>query len=145
MNRRLHNRDKGFSLAEAMMATVVLSIAAAGILLPYSGGAAARAEGMRVTLGSKLAADLIEQILRSDFDQIVATYDGYAEAEGHVKDAGGAKFSDSNYVKLSRSASCGYVYMPQESGAADSRFILIKVKVYYGGREIASVKRLVGQ
>jgi hypothetical protein len=128
-----------------MMATVVLSMAAAGILLPFSGGAAVRAEGMRMTLGSKLAADLVEQILRSDFDQIVATYNGYTEAEGQVKDGSGAKFSDPHYGKFSRSASCEYVYVPQESGAAASRLILIKVEVYYGGRKIASAKRLVGQ
>lgn len=145
MKRRLHIREKGFSLAEAVMATFVLSIAAAGILLPFSGGAAVRAEGMRVTLGSKLSADLIEQILRSDFDQIVATYNGHNEAEGQITDASGAKFSDPHYAKLSRSASCEYVYVPQESGAAASRLILIKVEVYYGGRKIVSAKRLVGQ
>lgn len=143
MKRVLEKRDKGFSLAEAMIATVVLSIAAAGILLPFSGGAAVRAEGVRTTLGSKLAADLIEQILRSDFDQIVATYNGYSETKGQVTDASGSKFSDPHYANLSRSATCEYVYMPQESGAADSRCILITVKVYYSGREIASVRRLV--
>jgi len=145
MNRRIKNSRNGFTLGEAMMATIVLSIAAAGILLPYSGGAAVRAEGMRVTLGYKLAADLVEQILRSDFDQIVASYDGYMESEGHVTDASGVEFTDSRYAKLSRSASCTYVYMPQESGSADPRFILVTVEVCYGGRTIASVKRLVGQ
>ena len=122
------------------MATVVLSIAAAGILLPFSSGAAVRAEGMRYTLGSKLAADLMELIIRSDFDDIVGNYDGYIEAEGHVKDAGGVEFNDPSYANFSRGASCEYVYMDQESGAAESRFILITVEVYYRGRQIASAK-----
>ena len=94
MDNRLNSRHKGFSLAEAMMATVVLSIAAAGVLLPFTGGAAVRAEGRRSTLASKLAADLVEQIIRTDFEQIVTAYDGYAEAQGHVKDAGGVVFTD---------------------------------------------------
>ncbi len=145
MGRRLQSRHRGFSLAEAMIATVVLSMAAAGILLPFSGGAAVRAEGMRSTLGSKLAADLMEQIISSDFDQIVAAYGAYSEVEGHVKDAGGVEFSDSSYANFSRGASCEYVYMAQESGVAESRFILITVEVYYSGREIASAKRLVGR
>jgi hypothetical protein len=100
---------------------------------------------MRYTLGSKLAADLMEQIIRSDFDEIVAVYGVHSEAEGHVKDAGGVEFSDPHYANFSRGASCEYVYMDQESGAAESRFILITVEVYYSGREIASAKRLVGQ
>jgi len=145
MNWRLEIRRKGFSLAEAMMATVVLSIAAAGVLLPFTSGASVRAEGNRRTLASMLAADLVEQIIRTDFEQIIADYDGYVEGQGHVKDAGGVEFTDSRYANLSRSASCEYVYMPEESGAASPRFILVTVSVYYSGREIATVNRLVGR
>ena len=127
------------------MATVVLGIAAAGVLLPFTSGAAARAEGGRRSLASGLAAELVERIIRTDFDEIVVTYDGYVETEGHVKGADGAEFSDSRYAKFSRSASCEYVYAPEESGAADPRFILVTVKVYYSGNEIIRAKRLVNQ
>lgn len=127
------------------MATVVLGIAAAGVLLPFTAGAAARAEGGRRMLASTLAADLVEQIIRTDFDGIVADYDGYIESQGHVKDAAGAEFADSRYANFSRSASCEYVYMPEESGAASPRFILVTVSVYYSGKEIATVNRLVGR
>ncbi|MCK4292463.1 MAG: hypothetical protein KAY65_04655 [Planctomycetes bacterium] len=128
-----------------MMATVVLSIAAAGVLLPFTSGEAVRVEGARRTLAAKLAGDLTEQILRTPFEQIVAGYDGYLETQGGVKDVSGAVFTDSNYAKFSRAASCEYVYMPQESGAANPQFILITVRVYYSGREIATVNRLVSQ
>ena len=131
------------------MATVVLGIAAAGVLLPFTAGAAARAEGGRRMLGSKLAADLVEQIIGTGFDSIdasiVADDYGYSEAEGHVKDAGGVEFTDSKYAKLSRSASWDYKWMPEESGAASARFILVTVKVYYKGTEIVKVDRLVGR
>ncbi len=145
MNYILRGKRKGFSLAEAMMATVVLSIAAAGVLLPFTSGEAARAEGTRATLAAKLAGDLIEQIMRTPFERIVADYDGYTEVQGLVKDAEGVVFTDSKYAKLSRTADCAYVYMPQESGAASPRFILVTVRVHYGGREIAAVRRLVSQ
>ncbi|MBN2137279.1 MAG: prepilin-type N-terminal cleavage/methylation domain-containing protein [Sedimentisphaerales bacterium] len=145
ISRGQRGKNKGFSLAEAMIATVVLSIAAAGVLLPFTSGAAVRAEGTRRTLAAKLAADLVEQILQTPFDQIVTNYDGYAEAQGNVTDAGGTVFSDSNYAKFSRTASCEYVYMPQESGVAAARFVLVTVRVCYGGNEIAAASRLVSQ
>ncbi len=112
------------------MATVVLGIAAAGVLLPFTSGAAVRAEGMRRTLGAKLASDLMEEIVNTPFEQIAAGYDGYFEAQGQIKDAGGAVFTDSYYVKFSRDSMCDYVYVPQESGAGASKFIRITVRVY---------------
>jgi prepilin-type N-terminal cleavage/methylation domain-containing protein len=143
MCKRVNRR--GFSLAEAMMATVVLAIAAAGVLLPFTSGAAARAEGTRRTLAARLAADLIEQIVGTPFDQIVASYNGYSEPEGSVKDVDGVVFTDSYYAKLSRAASCRYVYMPQESGSAQAKFILVTVTVYYNSREAATLNRLISQ
>jgi len=145
MNWRLQVKRKGFSLAEAMMATVVLGIASAGVLLPFTAGAAARAEGGRRMLASTLGADLVEQIIRTDFDQMITDYDGYVESQGEVKDAGGVEFTDSRYANFSRTASCEYVYMPEESGAASARFILVTVSVYYSGKEMVRAKRLVGR
>ena len=153
MNVVLERRRKGFSLAEAMMATVVLGIAAAGVLLPFTAGAAARAEGNRRTLASMLAADLVERIIGTGFDKIdanmVAGYYGYSEAQGHVKkDAGGpgeVEFIDSKYANFSRTASWDYKFMPEASDATSARFILVTVKVYYNGKEIVKVDRLVSQ
>lgn len=148
MKHRVKNNRKaprGFTLAEAMMATVILGIAAAGVLLPFTTGEAMRAEGRRRTLGVKLASDLVEEIINVPFDQIVADYDGYAEPQGQVKDATGTVFTDSNYAKLSRIASCEYVYVPQQSGAAAPQFIRITVNVYYSGKQIAVVNRLISK
>ena len=145
----LERKRKGFSLAEAMMATVVLGIAAAGVLLPFTAGAAARAEGNRRTLASMLAADLVEQIISTGFDRIdaniVADYYGYSEAQGHITDAGGVEFIDSKYANFSRTASWDYKFMPEASDATSARFILVTVKVYYNGKEIVKVDRLVSQ
>ncbi len=127
------------------MATVVLGIAAAGVLLPFTSGATVRAEGMRRTLGAKLASDLMEEIVNTPFEQIAADYDGYSEAQGQIKDAGGAVFTDSYYAKFSRDSMCDYVYVPQESGAGVSKYIRITVRVYYHGKEIATINRLVSE
>jgi hypothetical protein len=125
------------------MATVVLGIAAAGVLLPFANGAALRAEGSYRMLAAKLAGDLAEQIVNTPFDQIVAAYDGYTEPQGQVKDAGGVTFTDTNYANFSRDVSCQYVYMPQEKADSDPVFIRIIVRVYYRGGEVANVSRLV--
>jgi len=142
MSSHYKNR-KGFTLVEAMMATVVLGIAAAGVLLPFTSGAALRAEGTYRTLAARLAGDLMEQIVNTPFDQIIASYDGYAELQGQVKDTSGTVFTDSIYADFSRDVSCEYVYMPQESGDGDPVFIRIIVRVYYRGEETLTISRLV--
>jgi len=136
---------KAFTLAEAMIATVVLGIAAAGVLLPFTSGAAVQAEGMRRTLGAKLASDLMQKIVNTPFNQIVAGYGAFSEAQGQVKDAGEVVFTDSNYTMLSRDSICDYVYVPQESGTGVAKFILVTVRVYYSGKEIAIINRYVSE
>jgi hypothetical protein len=96
-------------------------------------------------LGVTLASDLLQEIVNTPFDQIVAVYGAYSEVEGQVKDSGGIVFTDSNYARLSRNSICNYVYVPQESGTGASTFILVTVRVYYGGNEIVVVKRLVSE
>jgi prepilin-type N-terminal cleavage/methylation domain-containing protein len=158
-------RQRGFTLAEALMATVVLAIAAAGVLLPFARGAAVRAEGIHRTLCAKLASDLMEEIITEPFldpdgsaydynlgpDSGETTFDniddfhGYSEPQGQVRDASGVVFTDRSYARYSRDVSCAYAYVPQESGAGAPKFILITVRVYYGGSKIATMNRLVSE
>ncbi len=138
-----HKNREGFTLAEALLAVALLSMAAAGVLLPFTSGAAVRAEGMRRTLAAKLTADLMEEIVDTPFADVVSTYNGYAEAQGQVKDAAGVVFTDSIYARFSRNATCEHVYVPQESGAEQSKFIRTTVRVYYNGREMAAISRLI--
>lgn len=145
LTKNYSKKQKGFTLAEAMMAMVVLGIAAAGVLLPFTSGAAVQAEGIRRTLGAKLASDLMQQIVNTPFSQIVTSYNNYSENEGQVKNVDGVVFTDSNYAKLSRKSVCDYVYVSQESGTGASKFILVTVQVYYSGKEIAIVRKLVSE
>jgi prepilin-type N-terminal cleavage/methylation domain-containing protein len=141
----LLKRREGFSLAEAMLAMVILSIAAAGVLLPFSSGATVRAEGMHSTLAARLAGDLMEQIINTPFDNIITDYGTYSEAQGHIISdfPSHTPFSDPMYANFSRSASSKYVYVSQESGATEAVFILVTVQVDYSGRKIASIYRLI--
>lgn len=138
------NTYRGFSLVEAMVAVVVLGIAAAGLLLPFSSGARLRAEGMHRTLSANLASHLMEQIVHTPFDQMI-DYDGYTEAEGQVKDAAGEIINDLNYAKFSREVSCDYVYVAQESGTTEPVFIRVTVRVNWDGENLVTINRLVSQ
>jgi len=148
-SRRYRSKTAGgFTLAEAMLAVVVLGIAAAGVLLPFTSGASVRAEGARRTLGARLASDLIEEIVKkagdTPLDQIVADYN-YSEPQGMVKDAAGVVFTDANYANFSRSAVCEYVRVPGESPLAPEKFIRVTVQVNYSGKKIATISRLVSK
>ncbi len=127
------------------MATVVLGFAAAGVLVPFVSGASVRAEGARMTLASKLAGDLIEQIIGTPFDEIVGKYDGHVEPQGQAKDAAGVVFTDSAYSAFSRNAACQTVYVPQESQAAQPMFIRVTVGISYHDRPMVTLDRLVSE
>lgn len=141
---KVRTQQGGFTLIEATLAVVVLGIAAAGVLLPFSSGAAAQADGLHRTKAALLAGDLLEQIVSKPYSSIAA-YNGYTEAQGQVKDAAGNVYTDPVYAKFSRSVSCDYIYAAQQAGTYSSVFIRVTVKVYYGGSELISLTRLVSQ
>jgi type II secretory pathway pseudopilin PulG len=124
------HRLPGFTLAEAMLATVVLAIAAAGVLLPFTSGAKVRTEGIRRTLAANLASDLMEEIVNTDYNQIIDMYGSYTDTM--------AEFTDPMYANFSRGASCAW-------DEAQDFFILVTVWVKYNGREIVSINRLIAR
>ena len=145
MKETKHKNPGGFTLVEALMATVALGIAASSILLPFTTGARVQTEGTRMTLGSKLAGDLLEKIISLPTDEIVSTYDGYTEPAGQIKDAGEVVFTDANYAYFSRQVSCQLVRVAQQADDAEPVFIRVTVTVYYRGRQIAEANRLVSK
>jgi prepilin-type N-terminal cleavage/methylation domain-containing protein len=135
-------KNKAFTLIEAMIALVILLIAATGLILPFASSMTVQQQGCSQTLAVKLASDLIEQIINTDFSQIVTTYNGYNEPKGQIKNASGAVFSDPMYADFSREAICEYVYMPQQTDAGTPNYIRITVRVYQNGLKLAEVVRL---
>ena len=142
--RKKLSTTKAFTLTEAMMAVVILAIAAAGLLLPFTSGAAMQAEGSRLTLAAKLASDLMEKIINTPFEDIVSIYGAYSESQGQVKDSGDSVFTDSLYSNFSRNSSCSYLQFPDfEDARVPSKFILVTVRVYYNSDEIVKINRLI--
>ena len=128
-----------------MLAMVILGMAAAGVLLPFVSGASVQAEGLHKTLAAGLANDLLERVIRTPFEQIAATWDGYKELQGQVKDASGATFTDPIYANFSRDVSCYYVYVPQQGGLVAPNFVLATVRVWYRGQQTATIDRLISK
>ena len=143
-DQRRRRGNGGFTLAEATVAMVLLGIAAAGVLLPYASGASVQAEGGHRTLGAVLANALIEQINATAYESIVATYN-YTEAQGQLKDASGTTLTDAMYANFSREVTSQYVRVPQQSDALATTFILATVNVFYQGRSVATINRLISE
>jgi len=135
---------RGFTLAEATLAMVLLGVAAAGVLLPFAGGASVQAEGLHRTRGAVLANSLIEQVAATPFDSLIGTYN-YTESEGQLKDAAGIVITDPMYANFSREVTCQYVYVPQQATAAAANFVLATVEVRYRGQILVTVNRLISE
>ncbi len=138
--------QRGFTLVEATLAMVLLGAAAAGVLLPFAGGATAQADGAHRTVAALLANDQIERIASTPFADIVTPYD-HTEAPGQIKDAGGDIFTNPMYANFSRRTTCQAVWVPPQddnTGVAPN-FVLASVEVCYQGRELATIRRLISQ
>lgn len=139
MNSSGYNR-KGFTLVEAMIAMVVLSVATAAVILPFSTGAALNAEGSRRTLGAKLAADLLEKIENTDYDLIYPIYDNYFEAAGSVTDVDGQVFTDPVYSRFGRFSTA-----PEEVPVGGELLTWATVYIYYDNIEMLRMSTLIGR
>jgi len=138
MTKARYNR-KGFTLAEALIAMVILAMAASGAILPFSSGAAVQAEGARRTLAAKLAADRLEEMINSDFDMLIPNYEGDYQIEGFITDGNGAFFTDPAYGKFVRYSTC----TPASVGNVD--LMWSTVYIYYDGTEMLQLSTLIGQ
>ncbi len=135
MRTRCQNR-KGFTLTEAMIAMVVLSIAASGVLLPFAAGASAQMEGARRTLATKLASDRLEKVISTGYDKV---FDYLYESEGSMTDANGNFLDDPIYSDFRR------VVIPDPATLGDVSLVWVTVTVYYKGEETVTLTTLVGR
>jgi len=149
MKKSCYNR-RGFTLAEGMIALVVLTVAAGGVLMPYSSGASLHVEGSRRTMASKLAADLVEEITASleqvddsDYKTALNFWDGFTEDEGEVTKVWGyGSYSGEVYEYFSRSAVCKEAVIGSDRNLT-SLGVWVTVTVCYDSREMSTLKTLV--
>lgn len=157
-------RRTGFTLAESLLAAVVLVTAITAITLPFAAGARAEQTDARMCLAVNLAQEMMEEILskpfsdpqgvsvpgpeigetrRSRFDN-VDDYHGYTEAIGQIAAASGAIIRTPASVGLARSVTAEYVYVSGQTPWVDPpTFVRVRVRVTYKGAKMTELTRLV--
>ncbi len=135
----------GFTLAEALLAVVLLGIAASSILLPFTAGAILRKEGAARTLASNLASEQMEKVLRTPAADIIATWNNHTEEAGELTDSAGNTLAGNTYSALARTTTCSYVRVGQQSGLIAPSLIHVTVDVSYRGAILVSLNRLISE
>jgi len=150
------------------MASVILSIAVAGALMPFACGAQSQDAEGRQSLAASLAQDLMEEILTKPFvepgDQVpepvsrfgpdsgetsrpsysaIDDYHGYTESAGHIVDPAGQVIADAAAAGLSRRVTVSYVYVTGQDAAAQPSFMSVVVEIQYNGLPVVTLTRLV--
>lgn len=143
--RHLGVTRAGFTLIEALLALMLLGIASASILLPFTAGAAIRRDGLARSMAAGLASEQVEKVLQTPYSQLVSTWNGTDEASGTLKDSQGNTLSGQMYSQMARHTSCSYVYASQQSGTLPPCLVNITVTVTYRGETLASLSRLVAE
>jgi Tfp pilus assembly protein PilV len=128
------HRRNGFTVAEAMIAMVVLATAAAAIVLPFSAGAAAHVEGAKQTMAAQLAAELLERLKSEPYD----TLERYYNAQGAMFDPGWQPYTDEAYRRFSRRCTCTKVNV-----GGQARW-WVTAYVYYDNNEVVRMSTLIG-
>ena len=155
----------GFTLLEALFASVILAMTVAAIILPFTLGARNEKIDARKLLAVSLAQEMMEEILSRGFydddpnsalnagpdvgetDRIMFDnaddYDGYVETSGNIVDAGGGPILDGEMQGLSRLATVDYVYLSGQDTSESPTFACISVEVAYRGQTLVDLKRLI--
>jgi type II secretory pathway pseudopilin PulG len=161
MNHATNRR--GFTLVEAMLAAVILSMTVCCVLAPFVAGAQNDQDNAKAVLASALAQELMEDILTMPFadpqtpDALtpgpdagetadprtfdnVDDYDGLYEPPGSFADR---PVSGPVARDLWRRAAVGYVYVPGQDAGQPPSFCRVTVTVGGGPAELVRLTRLV--
>jgi MSHA pilin protein MshD len=154
-------RAGGFTLAEALIASTVLAIAVTAITLPFASAAQNEQADGQMTIAVSLAQEMMEEIILKPFAAIdpnfplgpeagetrstfnsIDDYNGYFEAAGNIRDFSGAVCTDPLAAGLSRLVSVNAAHVPGQSASDPYTFVLVKVAILQGSREVACLSRL---
>ncbi|MEO0475745.1 MAG: prepilin-type N-terminal cleavage/methylation domain-containing protein [Planctomycetota bacterium] len=161
MRRRIRN-SQGFTLAEVLIASAILSFVTLGIVQAVTAGQARTLDALKRARAQALAEVLLEEILakpyadpegaatfgpdagestRTDFDNI-DDYHGYLESAGAVADHAAAAYPN-DYQSLARSVSVVAVTNSVTDLGGDHTGVQVTVSVNEPGGRVWSVERFV--
>lgn len=161
MRKRIH-ANSGFTLAEVLIASAILSFVTLGIVQAVSAGQSRTLDALKRARAQALAEVLLEEILakpyadpegavdfgpddgeaaRTDFDN-VDDYHGYLEAVDTLADHAGVVYSNA-YQSLERSVSVVAVTNSVADLGGDHTGLQVTVSVNEPGGRVWSVERFV--
>jgi len=148
----------GFTLIEALLASVILTLVVGAILMPFTAGAQNAVQNAREVLAANLAQELMEEILSKSFNDPDGTnagetnrmkwddmrdYNNFSESQGNIKNLSGEIFTDPLASNMSRTAKVESVYVAGQDTSNPPTFLRITVEVRYKGQVIKRISRLV--
>lgn len=155
----------GFTLAEALLASVVLAVVAGAVTVPIVTGAQNAQQAEQVRYATEIGAALMDEILaRPVVDSRVSdktagpsgiessrkayvnadAFNGYSETSDKVlRDYAGAAVSEATVQGFYRQASVQYVTFAGQVSGDTTGFLLARVDVYYQGALLVSFTRLI--
>jgi len=163
--RRTGGHRQGFTLAEGLLASTVLAVAAGAMLLPFTVGARNNTVVVRQAVAVSLAEALLEEILvkpfydpdgpsnpgpepgesgRDRFDNI-DDYHDYTEAAGQLCDTTGSPITGASLAGYSRHATVNYLRLPGDPDDEDPTVVRVTVEVRRNGALVHRLSRLVGR
>lgn len=160
--RKRSKRIQGFTLAEVLIASAILSFVTLGIVQAVSAGQARTLDALKRARAQALAEIMLEEVLakpyadpegattfgpdsgessRTDFDNI-DDYHGYLESAGTLADHAGSLYP-LDYQSLSRSVSVVAVTNSVLDLGGDHTGVQVTVSVNEPGGRVWSVERFV--
>jgi prepilin-type N-terminal cleavage/methylation domain-containing protein len=162
MTGRERHPDRGFTLIEALLASVILSMAIIAITLPFTASVQQQQADARLSAAATLSQEMMEEVLSRSFDvedepnvpgpesgetrltfDHYDDYDGLVEPAGQLRDAKGNLVDDPAAVGLSRHVSVAYVYVSGQSTSADPTFVRVVVEMRRGEETLVRITRLI--
>jgi prepilin-type N-terminal cleavage/methylation domain-containing protein len=159
---------RGFTLAEALIATSVLAIVSATAALPFAAGMQQTNEAAKLEEAVALGQAMMEEILarsffqpgnrvaspgpdagetsRPLFDNLDA-FDGYAESDHVLRDSQNAAVTNASTSGFWRQVSVQYVTLPALNQAATdiNSLVHIQVKVFYNDALLVTLDRIASR
>jgi prepilin-type N-terminal cleavage/methylation domain-containing protein len=136
--RKYIKANDGFTLLEATFAMVILAVAASGIFLSFATAASLQSEAHHRVLASRLAADMVETIAATAFDQIATDYPvGYSQTAAEVGNTGDV-YTHYNCAVVANNT------VAVDDGGQTVNLIEVTVAAYYRNGEITRVTTLIG-
>lgn len=149
---------RGFTLLEALLASVLLASVIVSITTPFTAGAWQTLQDRKSTIAVALAQEMMEEILsicnqpQMTVDQGVVPrptfttplhYDNYIENDGAIRNSRGSIITDPLASGLSRHVNVEYVTVANQRAEDHQAFISISVVVKQYGQPAVSLTRLV--